>query len=267
MAISFDRAAGYYDETRGYPPGVAERIGQALLDVAGATPATRILEPGVGTGRIALPIVRAGYRYTGVDISPRMLDVLRDKLRAVPDADERVALVEGDITALPFPSASFDVVLTVHVYHLVADRAGFARESARVLARPGVLLNGRDESPDGGGRQEVMAAWDDILCELGWQRPDEGRHASSLHVADEWRKLGATVDELAGPEWETARTPARELESVARRQWSGMWSVPNDIFDVAVERLRAWAAAHYGDRLDTPVTRRRRFIIERGRLA
>ena len=38
MSISFDRAADFYDETRGYPPDVQERIGKALLDAAGAKP-------------------------------------------------------------------------------------------------------------------------------------------------------------------------------------------------------------------------------------
>lgn len=267
MPVSFDRAADYYDATRGYPSEVAGRIGQALLDAAGATRASRILELGVGTGRIALPIVRAGYHYTGIDLSPRMMDVLRDKLRAIPGTAERVTLVEGDITDLPFAGGDVDVVLTVHVYHLVTDRARVAAESARVLARPGVLLNGRDESPDGDGRREVMAAWDEILRALGWQRPDEARHASTLRVSEEWRGLGATVDELVGPEWQTESTPAQELESVARRQWSGMWAVPDGIFDEAVRRLRAWAATRYGDRLATPIPHRRRFTIERGRLA
>src|SRR5437868_2756129 len=91
-AISFDRAADYYDATRGYPPAVQAQIGQALLDAAGATPETRILELGVGTGRIALPIIRAGYRYTGIDIAPRMLDKLRTALAEIPGADERVTL-------------------------------------------------------------------------------------------------------------------------------------------------------------------------------
>jgi len=268
MAVSFDRAAEYYDETRGYPSGVAARIGEALRDAAGATPSSRLLELGVGTGRVALPIVEAGagYHYTGVDLSARMLDVLRAKLRDIPAAAERVTLVEGDIMNLPFADGSFDAVLTTHVYHLVADRARVAAESARVLARPGVLLNGRDETPDGGGRQEVMAAWDDILRALGWRRPDGGRHASTMRVAAEWRRLGATVDEIEGPEWETRRTPTQEIASMAKRQWSGTWSVPDDIFDEAIARLRAWASEHYGAALDTPVPRQRRFVIERGRL-
>src|SRR5438270_2060518 len=174
VSISFDRAADFYDETRGYPADVQERIGKALLDPPGATRESRILEMGVGTGRIALPIIRAGYRYTGVDISPRMLDRLRAALPTIAGAEQRVTLVEGDITALPFADRSFDVVLTVHVYHLVSDRARAIAEGVRVLARPGVMLNGRDDTGDGrdhGADAACGATWRDALDSLGWHAP------------------------------------------------------------------------------------------------
>ncbi len=268
MSISFDRAADYYDRTRGYPPGVQERIGRAMLEAAGATPASRLLELGVGTGRIALPIVRAGYRYTGVDISQAMMERLRAALDTIPGAWERVTLVEGDATALPFDAESFDAVITVHVYHLVSDRARVAAESARVLARPGVLLNGRDDNIDEGGeRREMFAAWDDILADLGWQEQERVVRAARLRMAPEWERLGATVDEVVGPEWEEALSPAQELEGFSERLWSSLWTVPDAIHSEAIARLRTWAAEHYGADLETPVVRQRRFVIERGRLA
>jgi ubiquinone/menaquinone biosynthesis C-methylase UbiE len=78
--VSFDRAAEYYDATRGYAEGSAERIRDAIAAYAGAGQHTRFLELGVGTGRIALPFIRAGYDYTGVDISPAMMQRLAGKL-------------------------------------------------------------------------------------------------------------------------------------------------------------------------------------------
>ena len=80
MSISFDRAVEYYDSTRGYPPEIAEAIGSALIGATDATPQTRFLEVGVGTGRIALPIIARGHDYTGVDISAAMMSRLRAKL-------------------------------------------------------------------------------------------------------------------------------------------------------------------------------------------
>src|SRR5437868_13070433 len=265
LSISFDRAADFYDETRGYPPDVQEHIGRALLDAAGATHKSRILELGVGTGRIALPIIGAGYRYTGVDISPRMLEKLRAALRAIPGAEQRVTLVEGDITALPFADRSFDVVLTVHVLHLVADRARAIDEGVRVLARPGVALNGRDDYADDTVGRDTDAAWRDILESLGWHAGGwGGRHAAAAaSPLDEWQRLGGEVDTVVAVEWETRRTPALDIEQLAQRAWSRTWSVPDHIYPEAIRRLRAWADHQYGDALDKPLPRRQRFIIER----
>ena len=269
MSVSFERAADFYDETRGYPPDVQERIGKALLDVASATHKSRILEMGVGTGRIALPIIRAGYHYTGVDISPRMLEKLRAALRAIPGAEQRVTLVEGDITALPFADRSFDVVLTVHVLHLVADCARAIGEGMRVLARPGVALNGRDDHADDTVGRDIGAAWHDILHSLGWHAHSDPpwRAAAPTSPLDEWQRLGGEVDTFVAVEWETRRTPALDIEQLAQRVWSRTWSVPDHIYPEAIRRLRAWAEHQYGDALDKPLPRRQRFIIERARFS
>lgn len=264
MSLSFDRAADFYDATRGYPPGVGERIGQALLAAAGATPQSRILEMGAGTGRIALPIIRAGYAYTGIDLSPRMLEKLRAALPSIPGAAERVTLVEGDVTNLPFPAGSFDVVITVHVLHLVADRVGAIEEGVRVLARPGVALNGRDESPDEESSPLILA-WRDTLSGLGWSAPSQEDWEARRSAADEWRRLGGVVDTLITVQSETQWTPAEYLDGLERRLWSSTWAIPDDLYAEAVQRLRAWATAHYGAALEQAAPRRQQFVIERAR--
>ncbi len=65
----------------------------------------RLLELGVGTGRLALPLAGAGLRVTGLDASPAMLATLAAK----PGADA-VATVEGDMGG-PLPDGPFDLVL------------------------------------------------------------------------------------------------------------------------------------------------------------
>ena len=57
-----------------------------------------VLELGCGTGRILLPIARAGIPITGLDMSTHMLDVCRQKLSNEPrPVQEQVTLVEGDM--------------------------------------------------------------------------------------------------------------------------------------------------------------------------
>jgi len=71
----------------------------------------RVLELGVGTGRVAVALATAGFQVTGLDHSPGMLKEAKRKLeRLDPTARGRVNLVEGDLVDFDL-GATFDVVL------------------------------------------------------------------------------------------------------------------------------------------------------------
>jgi ubiquinone/menaquinone biosynthesis C-methylase UbiE len=61
-----------------------------------------VLELGCGTGRITLPLGRAGVPVVGIDRSAKMLARARTRVRRGRLAD-RVRLIQGDIRFLPFP--------------------------------------------------------------------------------------------------------------------------------------------------------------------
>ncbi len=68
--ISFDRAVDYYDQTRGFPPGVAEQVAGTAAGML--APNSAVIEVGIGTGRIAKPLAAMGYKIFGLDISIRI---------------------------------------------------------------------------------------------------------------------------------------------------------------------------------------------------
>lgn len=70
-----ERFADVYDEWYGAVSDIAATV-EVLAELAGGGP---VLELGVGTGRLALPLVERGLEVHGVDASPAMLDRLRDK--------------------------------------------------------------------------------------------------------------------------------------------------------------------------------------------
>ncbi|MDQ2816117.1 MAG: class I SAM-dependent methyltransferase [Actinomycetota bacterium] len=72
--LSFDRAADYYDATRGLPAGVSREVSQVLSSALRRR--ALCLEIGVGTGRVALPLAEIGINLVGVDLAPAMLDHL-----------------------------------------------------------------------------------------------------------------------------------------------------------------------------------------------
>ena len=108
---------------------------QALLRRAQITERAQVLDVGCGVATTAIEIARRhGARVTAVDISPLMLERAAANARAAGVAD-LVTLTSGDILALPYGDAAFDVVIAEAVT-MFTDRPKAAAELARVT-RPG----------------------------------------------------------------------------------------------------------------------------------
>ncbi len=108
-----------------------------------------VLELGGGTGRVTVPLARAGIPIVSVDRSATMLAFARRRLRRMRVA-HRATLVRGDIRALPFVPGAFPVVLAPYgvLQSLLSDRdlAATLASVARVLPDGGWL--GVDLVPD-----------------------------------------------------------------------------------------------------------------------
>ena len=102
-----------------------------------------VLELGCGTGRIALPVGRSGVPLVGIDLSERMLQRARSRVRRARLAG-KVRLVRGDIRHLPFPDRHFDLVMAPYgiLQSLVveADLGATLRAVARALKPGGRLV-------------------------------------------------------------------------------------------------------------------------------
>jgi SAM-dependent methyltransferase len=99
-----------------------------------------VLELGSGTGRVALPLARAGARVIGIDRSEAMLARARSETRR-QHLGRRLALVRGDIRHLPFPDRSLATIIAPYgiLQSLLSDRAlgETLRSVARVLVPRG----------------------------------------------------------------------------------------------------------------------------------
>ena len=111
----------------------------ALAQAAGIGPDDHVLDAGCGIGGPARHLARAyGCRVTGVDFTPEFVEVGNELTRRAGLAD-RVEIVHGDATALPFPAGSFDVVWTQHAAMNIADKAALYHSLRRVV-KPGGRL-------------------------------------------------------------------------------------------------------------------------------
>ncbi|MFF4801724.1 class I SAM-dependent methyltransferase [Streptomyces sp. NPDC001351] len=98
-----------------------------------------VLDLGCGTGSLSLLASEQGHHVTGVDSSPAMIDLAREKL-----AGRDAAFLVGDATAPPVGEQRFDVVLVRHLLWALPDPGRVLRHW-RELVRPGgrlVLVEG-----------------------------------------------------------------------------------------------------------------------------
>jgi len=110
-----------------------------LADQLDIGPETRVLDLGSGLGGSSRYLAaRFGATVQGIDLTPSFVEASRF-LTERCGLEDKVSAVCGDATALPFASASFDLVWTQHVAMNIGDRLALYSEAYRVL-RPGGRL-------------------------------------------------------------------------------------------------------------------------------
>jgi ubiquinone/menaquinone biosynthesis C-methylase UbiE len=137
-----------------------------------------VLELACGTGRVALPLARAGVRVTGLDISPHMLAVAQRKAALeAPSVRGRLRLVQGDMSAFRLGRRFTLIIIPYRAFQALLERdeqrgclaccARHLRPDGKLainlfnprlsrLAAEGEVEEGPDEFP---GPEGVMVRW------------------------------------------------------------------------------------------------------------
>ena len=130
-----------------YPAELANVPDSAVESFAGVAnpwqlgrlaPGERVLDLGSGAGTdslIAAQMVGDTGRVTGIDMTPKML--ARARAAASEMGVENAEFVEAEAEQLPFPEASFDVVISNGVIDLIPDKDAVFAEISRVLVPGG----------------------------------------------------------------------------------------------------------------------------------
>ena len=135
----WDDYAAYYDWENRQTVGRRDIAfwGRMAAPVAGP-----ILELGCGTGRVAIPVAKAGATVFGIDRSASMLARANTRVRRARLAS-RVKLIRGDIRHLPFPGKAFPLVMAPYgiLQSLLDERLlmDTLTDVRRVLARHGTF--------------------------------------------------------------------------------------------------------------------------------
>ena len=242
-SIAFDRAAEYYDATRGLSEEGVRATTDALAEVfRGAGP---ILEVGVGTGQVAVPLHVAGVRVVGVDLSRPMLGKLLTKVGGVPT----FPLVEGDATRQPFIDDAFGGAYLRWVLHLIPDWRAAVREVARVLAPGSAFVAALGAY--GGYRHEMQARFAEItgistepagLAWNGWDELDAEVASSGMQKLPDISFTDTDRDDLE-----------HFMRAIEGNRFSWTWAVPDATArEHAAAEVRRWAGDRWGPLSEIP---------------
>lgn len=238
-SISFDDAADFYDKTRALSPGAAGRVTELLIsELEGRE---RVLEIGVGTGRIALPLAAGGIPMVGVDLARNMLARLIENAGGTSP----FPLVQADATRLPLADRSFDGAVVSWVLHLIEAWREVLSELVRTV-EGGVLVI------DVGGEKESITSdltwrFKDVAGVTNWPRgvadPDQ--------VDDALTGLGATARHLDPVIEVVDSTIERHIGMLERGIYSVTWGLDDATRRAAAADLRRWAEERYGSLTET----------------
>ena len=133
----FASHAGEWDALRSLHVAESE-VEAAIARALGEAPLGQLIDIGTGTGRMIELFGPGADHALGIDRSPEMLRLARVKLAEAGLA--RAELRQGDMYALPLPSASADTVIIHQVLHYAQTPAAAVAEAARLLTPGGRLL-------------------------------------------------------------------------------------------------------------------------------
>lgn len=137
QAVPFSTAAPIRDE----------KVLRMLVEATYATAADSVLDVACGPGLLACAFGKVARQVTGIDLTPAMIE--RAQALAVEQDLTNVRFQVGDVLPLPFPTASFSIVVSRFAFHHFQDPGAVLAEMRRVC-RPGgrVAVADLTASPD-----------------------------------------------------------------------------------------------------------------------
>jgi SAM-dependent methyltransferase len=176
-AAGWERQAPTYGDFLGQ---ITRQVVPELLDAAGVTAGSQVLDLATGPGYAAGEAARRGAVVVGVDIAPAMVRLAQARY---PDLQFRVA----DVEALPFPDGTFDVVVSNFVVPHLGRPERAAAELARVLRVGGRLALTTWDQP---ARMRLIGAFLEAFADSGAAPPSIPPGPPFFRFADDAEFIG-----------------------------------------------------------------------------
>ena len=235
-SVAFDRAAEYYDRTRGNSPeGLRKTIELLAGELRDRGP---VLEVGVGTGQLGLPLHDAGIPVVGLDLARPMMDRLVEKA----GGRSPFPLVQGDATRMPFGDRAIGAAYLRWVLQLIPAWRDALAEIVRVVRPGGVFLVSL--ASFGGPRSEIRRRFAELVdvsiepAGLAYDGYDE-LDAAAIAIGLAPRAL-PPIPEIGHEGLDTF------IDSIANNVYSWTWTIDPDLLARTAVDVRRWAEDRYG---------------------
>jgi len=232
-----------YDETRVFDMDSLDSALDFLISRFPPHTFPKLLEPGIGTGRIAIPLAERGYQVVGVDISEEMMELLEKRLSRLGQPVQ-VSFWKADVLDLPFRTDSFDIVIAVHLFYFIREWKKAVDEILRVLKEgsPLVLMH----TGTGSELPFLNERYKELCSELGCSIENIGVK-STKEVVSYLDSLGYCVEWVRDRwQWTSHVRLDKALSYVRSRSYSFTTTTPEDIHSEVIRRLETELRQRFG---------------------
>jgi ubiquinone/menaquinone biosynthesis C-methylase UbiE len=171
-----------------------------------------LLELGAGTGRISIPLARAGVKVVGIDRSEPMLVRARQRVKR-GKLQRRLRLVRGDIRFLPF-RRRFDMVLAP--YGMLQSLLRERDLQATLAAVHGVLKKGGTFGVELVADLPSWQEYEKRISLKGWRRRPGGAHVTLTETVRQDPRKGLTIFDQEFTERRGRKTQSRTFSLAFR---------------------------------------------------
>lgn len=241
--MSFSRVTKLYDETRVFDRDCFDSALDFLAERFPPSIFNKLLEPGIGTGRIAIPLAERGYQVTGVDISEEMLEFLKKRQlqarRLLP-----ISLHKASVMKLPFPDAAFDIAVAVHLFYFIREWEKAVDEILRVLRQDGPLV--LMHTGTGTEVPFLNARYKELCSQEGCSIKEIGVK-SNRDVVDYLVGFGCHIEWIRDRwQWTQRIQLNTALNYMKSRAYSFTTLVPNEVHLNAIKKLESESRQQFG---------------------
>jgi ubiquinone/menaquinone biosynthesis C-methylase UbiE len=248
----FNGLVNLYDETRTFDNTCFNLALDYIATTFPISNYSRIIEPGIGSGRISIPIAKLGYKVMGVDLSDEMLFELMKRMRQSPPK-QSIYASKADICKLPFVKSSFDLAIVVHVFYFILDWKNAAKEIFRVIRENGAII--LMHTGMGAEIPFINERYKDLCQSLNSPIPTMGVH-STKEVVDYYVSLGCGATWVRDLwKWTSRNTLGSILNYLRRRAYSFTTFASESVHNKVMNELEAELISKYKSMetiIDTP---------------